>query len=431
MPSPSPVPVVGEARAVCTIPLDRLQKLASSVLPLLNNEPVAVQKGGETCFYMVSPAMFSQLQMRLPLQEAEQPSPTRFVTGAEVNDSPTVAAVAERLLLDEGLRAERGAMSQASVGILRNRLKLHILPLMGTLPVHMVDADAVQHLVKRLSDRGSSPTTLSQYLVIVRKLLKLAFSRKWIRELPELPKINIDSRPRAAFTLPQYKAVLRSAKQLARSGAEAPMFKMGTGTRSRFWITQRYQTLPPDLYWVMVFMVNSFVRPSDIKILQHQHVQVVRGPYTYLRLSMPATKKHDKPVVTLPSAVRIYEAIRRANPSASASDYLFLPEEKNRDHALAVLNFWFKWVMREASIALTDTHGQARTLYCLRHTGITFRLLYGQGIDMLTLARNARTSVDMIENFYASTLSGEMNVGMLQSRRDTTQKKTPGVATRG
>jgi hypothetical protein len=74
-----------------------LQKLAASVLPLLNNEPVAVQKGGETCFYMVSPAMFSQLQMRLPLQEAEQPSPTRFVTGAEVSDSPTVAAVAERL----------------------------------------------------------------------------------------------------------------------------------------------------------------------------------------------------------------------------------------------------------------------------------------------------------------------------------------------
>ncbi|MFM2240426.1 MAG: hypothetical protein RJA69_1800, partial [Pseudomonadota bacterium] len=29
-----------------------------------------------------------------------------------------------------------------------------------------------------------------------------------------------------------------------------------------------------------------------------------------------------------------------------------------------------------------------------------------------------RTSVDMIETFYASTLSGEMNVSMLQSRRE-------------
>jgi hypothetical protein len=46
--------------------------------------------------------------------------------------------------------------------------------------------------------------------------------------------------------------------------------------------------------------------------------------------------------------------------------------------------------------------------------------LYGQGIDMLTLARNARTSVPMIEKFYASTLDGEMNVTMIQSRR--TQK---------
>jgi len=116
-PRPTLAPLAGSARVACTIPLERLQKLASSVLPLLDNEPVAVQKGGETCFYMVSPAMFSQLQMRLPFQEAEQPSPSRFVTGAEVNDSPTVAAVAERLLLDEGLRAERGAMSVASVGI--------------------------------------------------------------------------------------------------------------------------------------------------------------------------------------------------------------------------------------------------------------------------------------------------------------------------
>lgn len=46
-----------------------------------------------------------------------------------------------------------------------------------------------------------------------------------------------------------------------------------------------------------------------------------------------------------------------------------------------------------------------------------YRLLYGEGIDLLTLARSARTSVAMIEKFYASNLTGEMNVVMLQSRR--------------
>jgi hypothetical protein len=84
---------------------------------------------------------------------------------------------------------------------------------------------------------------------------------------------------------------------------------------------------------------------------------------------------------------------------------------------LAVLGFWFKWVTREAGLATTDDKNRPKTLYCLRHTSIMFRLLYGQGIDMLTLARNARTSVQMIERFYASSLDGEMNVAMIQSRR--------------
>jgi hypothetical protein len=48
-----------------------------------------------------------------------------------------------------------------------------------------------------------------------------------------------------------------------------------------------------------------------------------------------------------------------------------------------------------------------------------FRLLYGKGIDLLTLARNARTSVQMIEEFYASNLTAEMNIGLLQSKRNS------------
>jgi hypothetical protein len=45
------------------------------------------------------------------------------------------------------------------------------------------------------------------------------------------------------------------------------------------------------------------------------------------------------------------------------------------------------------------------------------RLLYGNGIDLLTLARNARTSVEMIERFYSCNLTAKMNIEMLQSKR--------------
>jgi len=36
---------------------------------------------------------------------------------------------------------------------------------------------------------------------------------------------------------------------------------------------------------------------------------------------------------------------------------------------------------------------------------------------LLTLARNARTSVEMIDKFYASRLSAEMNIALLHSKR--------------
>lgn len=153
----------------------------------------------------------------------------------------------------------------------------------------------------------------------------------------------------------------------------------------------------------------------------------MRGSHSYLRLTLPESKRHDKPIVTLQPAVRVYGHLRaqwETQGLARPDDWVFLPQEKDREHALALFNFWLKWVLREAELSLCDAHGQPRTLYCLRHAAITFRLLYGQGFDMLTLARNARTSVDMIEKFYASSLTGEMNIGMLQSRR--AQKKPGG-----
>ena len=43
------------------------------------------------------------------------------------------------------------------------------------------------------------------------------------------------------------------------------------------------------------------------------------------------------------------------------------------------------------------------------------RLINGRGINLLSLARNARTSVEMIDRFYAKHLTAEMNVIDLQS----------------
>jgi hypothetical protein len=44
-------------------------------------------------------------------------------------------------------------------------------------------------------------------------------------------------------------------------------------------------------------------------------------------------------------------------------------------------------------------------------------------MDLLTLATNARTSVDMIARFYACQLTGEMNIDMTQNRRARRMQK--------
>ena len=339
---------------------------------------------------------------------------------APMTDAMAVRALAERLLEREEARVQRGELCAASLGILRNRLRAHVLPQLGHLPVGAVNALQLDGLLQRLTQAGLSSTTVSQYFVIVRKLLRLAQRQGLIRELPLAPEIRIQSQPRQMLGLAEYARLVQTAQRLCRQGERAPEHKSGQGQRERFWVLPRHRQLPPDMAWAIRFMVNSFIRPGDLRQLRHEHVQVVRGESLYLRLNLPLTKRHSMPVVTLRPAVQVYEALlarAQAKGRAAPQDYLFLPEEKDREYALAVLGFWFKWVLREAGLPEVDTFGRPRTLYALRHTAIMFRLLYGQGIDMLTLARNARTSVQMIERFYASQLDGEMNVQMLQSRR--------------
>ena len=335
--------------------------------------------------------------------------------------------IAEKLLDLEWERVERGELSAGSVGIQKNRLEAHVLPFFRYVAPTQVTHVDLEGFVSRLTQHQLSSTTVSQYLVLVRKLLKVAVRSGLLKEVPEFPRIKVSTQPRSMLSLDEYRQLARTALKMSRSGIQAPPLKSTDGHRDRFWVAPRNMLLAPDMFWVIRFMVNAFVRPGDLRQLKNKHVTVVRGESVYLRLNLPETKKHDKPMVSMQAAVHVYESTlrhARAQGYGGPEDFVFLPAEKDRNYALAVLGFWFKWVMREAGLSTTDEMNRPRTLYCLRHTSIMFRLLYGQGIDMLTLARNARTSVQMIERFYASSLDGEMNVAMIQSRRPGKGRKT-------
>jgi len=348
-------------------------------------------------------------EMAKRLYESLLTKPVETVT----TRAPTWAQAAEQLLDHEKARVQRGEFALGSWQVLRNRLSKTLNPLWGHLPVDAISPALMMNLIQSLSEH-LSPTTVHQHVVIVRKVLTLAKRLGWLQAVPEVPSIKVKGQSRGAFTPTEYWRIVRAARALV--GQTHPSSQEALRLHMR--LRQGDITMAVDLSWAMRLLVNGFMRPSDLKNLKHQHVEQIRsGPRTYLRLTLPETKGHGTPIVTMPAAVHLYRSIVGQRPDRSApNDYLVLPHITDRDHALKVLSVHFNWVLQVTGLKLSPT-GTQRTLYSLRHSAITFRLLYGSGMDLLTLARNARTSVQMIEQHYASTLKAEQNIAMLHSRR--------------
>jgi integrase len=322
----------------------------------------------------------------------------------------------EPTLAVERARVSRGEFSKASLKTLENRLYKTIVPFFKDRPIKDVGYSDISRFVQMLSKEQHSNITIHQYLVCVRKVLNHAYETDVIQQIPKFPSLKMASVSRGSFSLNEYKTLVKTAKSLIGTRSK----KVTSNQRKRGKDSEPYMFVSNELQWLIRFMVNSFVRPSDIKNLQHQHVTVVRGKQTYLRLNLPESKLHDKPIVTLQSAVVVYEKLKQFHSmrgQANPTDYLFFPELKDRQFVLIYLGWQFKYVQEQACIEANASNGKNRTLYSLRHTSITFRLLYGRSIDLLTLARNARTSVEMIEKYYSSNLSSEMNIDLLQGRR--------------
>lgn len=320
--------------------------------------------------------------------------------------------------------------------------------------------------------------------------------------MPQFPRIGVKDNPRGYFTTREYKSLAARARALVGKEFEVRKVPNDAADAVEPEITVYQQLgktdagrqirkvrMTKDLYELIVFMTNSFIRPTDIKNLKHKHVDVLDDNHTYLRLNLPSSKKHDKPIVTMSKAVEVYlrhkkyckqqelieqqqreeleaaeaaklekqrqQALKRMAKHGLAipkltqreakqlkkqenlnkktskrlptlvapENYVFLPQyHSNRDYALKQLQRQFDILLWSTGLR-NNVQGENRSLYSLRHTCIMYRLMYGEGMDLLTLARNARTSPEMIDRFYASKLKGEDDVAMLQSLRRRTEVK--------
>jgi integrase len=69
-----------------------------------------------------------------------------------------------------------------------------------------------------------------------------------------------------------------------------------------------------------------------------------------------------------------------------------------------------------------DREGNRRTAYSLRHIYICLRLL--EGADIYQIAKNCRTSVEMIERYYAAHIRTSLDAAAINVRRESKEKRS-------
>ena len=285
-------------------------------------------------------------------------------------------------------------------------------------------------------------STKRHYIVCLKHVFDYGMRCGVLNRLPNYPKWKRSKEEgigRDYFTWQEYTSLGRFIKSLYNKDIESNSKNLSV---KKFPINREFHIL-------VNFLVNSFLRVGDIKVLKWQHVSILedkeqkrkKQPYKFLKLTHPATKTTDTPVLTMFSCYEHLEeikAIRKQNKKdglakreyLSANDYIFLPSlndndgdykgksVKPRDYARVLLTSQFNLVIKLWKEKYPNaTTKQNLTLYSLRHSSIMFRLKYGDNVDLYTLAKNCRTSLQMIEKFYGKYFIPEHKRENLQSFR--------------
>jgi hypothetical protein len=244
-----------------------------------------------------------------------------------------------------------------------------------------------------------APATQKRTLVTLNLILKHAYEKRLVSHLPLMPRVKLQQQPRGWFTKGEYRQLYTKARVLARQ-AKANGDDKGFDS----WM---------EMADFVVFMINTFLRPSEWSDLRHRHVRVHNGSDRHLELSIIKGKTGQRIVVSMPRAVAVYQRIIERSGN-EPDGFLFKPDYPNRQTAKERMRDQFEGLLQATGLKFSGLE-KSRPLYSLRHTSLMYRILYGDNVDHLVLAKNAGTSIDQLERFYLSHLTAGMKLENLHS----------------
>jgi len=277
-----------------------------------------------------------------------------------------------------------------------SRLRNHLLPFFGKLAVKDITAGVVQdyrifRLKNDLNYKPPSRSTMLHEIVTLRQVLKTAMRQGWIDHVPDISAPFSSSNKvvhRAWFSPDEYKQLYQATRKNIKEA-----------------VNPYHKRLAEQLHDKILFMANTGIRPDEANWLEYRDVEIVEDDATgetILEIEVRG-KRGVGYCKSTTGAVRPFQRMVERNQS-EPTDRLFPVDHKKQ----------FNRILEEQGLK-TDRQGNRRTLYSLRHSYISFRLL--EGADIYQIAKNCRTSVEMIEKHYAVHLKNSLDAAAINVRK--------------
>ncbi len=306
------------------------------------------------------------------------------------------AFVKETTVITQGERNPR-YMDQKEI-----HLRVHLVPFFGNKALSEINAGLIQeYRVHRATSRLDAKTntakrparsTLHQEMVTLRQVLKTANRKGWLSALPDMSapyKKSGKITHRAWFSPEDYKRLYEASRERAAKPKK-----------------ERWRKECENLHDYILIMVNTGLRPDEALRLEYRDVAIVADEATGERiLEIEVRGKRGVGFCkSMPGAVMPFKRLQKRN-NGQPTDQLFPSFQRELFNAL----------LTELGLRV-DREGQRRTAYSLRHTYICLRLM--EGADIYQIAKNCRTSVEMIENFYASHIKNTLDASAINVRKE-------------
>lgn len=335
---------------------------------------------------------------------------------------------AEEVMAEDLLKVQRKELSESYVKNANMLIKGVIIPFFQSYNVTDITYQVLDQFRTHLTQKKLAASSIKIYISHVKKTLDHAQRMGHIKTTPIAPKVKAEDNPRGYFKPREYRTIRTAARELIASKTEV----MQNIDKGDVTITKKLRNIviSDQLHLLIGFMVYTFIRPTDLKQIKHKHIDIRKGPEgEYLFMSLPPSKKHSKPITSMPRAAKFYKALKAirlaeiGNVKADISDeYVFSPTLPNRNYAYKTIARQFE-VILDYTNTKENSEGDKRTLYSLRHTSIMFRYEFGGDIDSFKLAKNARTSVEMLDRFYASRLESHQFTSDLHAKKPIQKEK--------